>query len=288
MLAVQKMILPIVIPLLLKPFVHAFLQWGTQVVERFSVLNLKKAIAFWARKFKYYVYFDLLNFCVHKWLKWKYFWRPILACQKCRNLIYVFVLRFQWQSIDDSFSVHSQVWLYLKPKFFYAFQWVGYQTRIEFWLSIDWDRWCGSCRWWTGRFSIIPYMSVMSHYYIVYKSEKMAKKRKKIFTERALGSRLRQVLTKDKDSWDHVGKRFLMLFCPCEFGADKPLNMGFLLMICRCLLDKGPNNLVIWKSWSISDSPGNNGSPVNISAYKHPMAQISTSLQYSNDTLFNF
>ena len=173
MLAVQKMILPIVIPLLLKPFVHAFLQWGTQVVERFSVLNLKKAIAFWARKFKYYyVYFDLLNFCVHKWLKWKYFWRPILACQKCRNLIYVFVLRFPWKSIDDSFSVHSPVWLYLKPKFFYAFQWVGYQTRIEFWLSIDWDRWCGSCRWWTGRFSIIPYMSVMSHYYIVYKSEK--------------------------------------------------------------------------------------------------------------------
>ena len=95
-------------------------------------------------------------------------------------------------------------------------------------------------------------------------------------------------------------------------GALNPLNIGFLLTIWRCLAASGPkydkykksidikifstltiyqmkktngiivhklpNNWVIWKSWSISDSPGKRGSPDNISEYKHPIAQISTSL----------
>ena len=36
---------------------------------------------------------------------------------------------------------------------------------------------------------------------------------------------------------------------------------------------------MMWKSWSMSDSPGKSGSPVSISASRQPTAQISTSLR---------
>lgn len=49
-------------------------------------------------------------------------------------------------------------------------------------------------------------------------------------------------------------------------------------------------------SWSISESPGNRGSPVNISANRHPTAHTSTALykktylleSYEETDLFNF
>lgn len=45
-----------------------------------------------------------------------------------------------------------------------------------------------------------------------------------------------------------------------------------------------PTVLIIRASWSISESPGNNGSPVNISEKRHPRAQISTSGPYLQET----
>ena len=39
-----------------------------------------------------------------------------------------------------------------------------------------------------------------------------------------------------------------------------------------------PKHFIIWYSWSISESPGNNGSPVNISTIRQPHAQTSTGL----------
>ena len=37
----------------------------------------------------------------------------------------------------------------------------------------------------------------------------------------------------------NVGKRDLRFFWLC-IGAESPLNIGFLLIICRCLLASGP------------------------------------------------
>ena len=47
-----------------------------------------------------------------------------------------------------------------------------------------------------------------------------------------------------------------------------------------------PKHFIIWYSWSISESPGNNGSPVNISIIRQPHAQTSTGLytiEYKRD-----
>ena len=39
-----------------------------------------------------------------------------------------------------------------------------------------------------------------------------------------------------------------------------------------------PKHFTIWYNWSISESPGNRGSPVNISIIRQPQAQTSTGL----------
>lgn len=57
-----------------------------------------------------------------------------------------------------------------------------------------------------------------------------------------------------------------------------------------------PIFVMIRYSWSISESPGNRGSPVNISANRHPTAHTSTALykktylleSYEETDLFNF
>lgn len=43
-----------------------------------------------------------------------------------------------------------------------------------------------------------------------------------------------------------------------------------------------PRHLVIWKSWSMSESPGKRGSPVSISVIREPIAHTSTGLGEKN------
>ena len=43
-----------------------------------------------------------------------------------------------------------------------------------------------------------------------------------------------------------------------------------------------PKHFAIWYSWSISESPGNSGSPVSNSAVKQPTAHTSTALLHTN------
>ena len=43
-----------------------------------------------------------------------------------------------------------------------------------------------------------------------------------------------------------------------------------------------PRALVIWNNWSMSESPGNKGSPVTTSYNKQPTAHISTALKNIN------
>ena len=45
-------------------------------------------------------------------------------------------------------------------------------------------------------------------------------------------------------------------------------------------LNISPKHLTMWNNWSMSDSPANSGSPVNISDARQPIAQISTGLKF--------
>lgn len=63
-------------------------------------------------------------------------------------------------------------------------------------------------------------------------------------------------------------------------GNLNPIKRGFLAN-CSCWKGvRAPSIFYISNSWSISDSPGNNGSPSVSSPIMQPIAQISTSLEY--------
>ena len=68
---------------------------------------------------------------------------------------------------------------------------------------------------------------------------------------------------------------------------DSPRKRGFFMKMSLCLGVKFPKHLMMWYNWSMSESPGNKGSPVNISAIKQPIAQMSTGLTKRKKRFFD-
>lgn len=94
---------------------------------------------------------------------------------------------------------------------------------------------------------------------------------------RWLPSILRHSCKKSRQSRFQSGNIWCRLvFCSCFI----PLNMELRVTNSWWRAFSLPTTRMIWNSWSMSDSPGNNGSPVIISAYRQPTAQMSTSLPY--------
>lgn len=59
-----------------------------------------------------------------------------------------------------------------------------------------------------------------------------------------------------------------------------PTYSGLVRKVSSCSAVRPPKHWMMWYSWSISDSPANNGSPVASSASMQPIAHTSTALPY--------
>ena len=59
-----------------------------------------------------------------------------------------------------------------------------------------------------------------------------------------------------------------------------PMKSGFARKISISRGGSWPKHRMMWKSWSMSDSPGKSGAPDAISGSMQPIAQMSTGLPY--------
>ena len=65
-----------------------------------------------------------------------------------------------------------------------------------------------------------------------------------------------------------------------DSGILIPLKSGFDLKTSSRLGGSWPKQRMMWKSWSMSDSPGKSGAPDAISGSMQPIAHTSTGLPY--------
>ena len=86
-----------------------------------------------------------------------------------------------------------------------------------------------------------------------------------------------------KLSWSllYALKRFSSVSVHCTTsGILMPTNKGLDLKISRSLVGSWPKQRMMWKSWSMSLSPGKRGAPLAISGSMQPIAHTSTGLPY--------